>query len=535
MSTGTRQKQAATPFHARLIRVNAWLETRLDWAMWAMVLIGLYLRVRQAGLMYFNTDEAQIMLPPLQHGLANVYKAALPMAHAPLVSFLLHFMTFFGNSELYFRMPEVLCGALLAFVGYKWAAETFGKGAGLVTGCFIAFAPPLVVLSASLRSYMIQALFMVCSLYCLERAFREKSARWMGLFSASALLATLTDYMSVFYLAALGIYAGIRILRKELPRPLVVRWAITQAAALTVLMAAYFTQFRNLRGNLQDRYAHEVWLPEWYFRPHSESLLHFLRHATLNVFRYAFANGRLGPFMLIIFLVGVGFALLGKNRTREDQQWAALSLLLPLIVTAAAGVLTIYPYGGSRHDAFLLVFISAGVSIALSVLARGRVLVLLLGLTFLLPVWLRSAERHIFDDYLPVSRLGQMKQALAYLSSRSPRPKVLMADFIAAWELRYYVCRGQNDDFRRVEGQIVTTACAGYRIITFDLSGQWYPFRVPRETFPSTLAVARSAMPNDFVDPVWVFNISFAESTDELSYDDTSGKFGRLELYRLSP
>src|SRR5215831_11619174 len=71
---------------------NAWLEAHLDWVMWLVVLAGLYLRIQQAGSSYLNGDEADIMIPPLQSGIGGVFRAALPLAHAPLVSFLLHFM-----------------------------------------------------------------------------------------------------------------------------------------------------------------------------------------------------------------------------------------------------------------------------------------------------------------------------------------------------------------------------------------------------------------------------------------------------------
>lgn len=542
----SRPSSAATsgvPLTGWFTAANVWLEAHLDWMMWVIVLAGLCLRVRHASGSYLSGDEATIMTPPLQHGLINVYRAALPLAHAPMMSFLLYFMTFFGNSELYFRMPAVLCGTLLVFVGYKWAAETFGKTAGLMTGCFLAFAPPLVILSATLRYYMMQALFMACSLYCLERAFREQSRKWMQLFGVCILLATLTEYISAFYLAALGIYAGVRILRKELPKPLIVEWVITQAAALVVLIIGFGTQFYNLRGNTDERFAREVWLREWYFHPESESLLHFLRHGTLNLFRYAFANSGLGPLMLLVFLIGIGLVLQGKVRTPMDRKWAVLLLVLPFIVTAAAGVLTVYPYGGSRHDAFLLVFMAAGISVALSALARGKAMVLLVAMALVVPMWIRSAEHNNFDEVPPqagheVSKLDQMKRALAYLSSRDPRPQVLVADELGFFTLRYYLCHGQANEGRRIAaGKIVITGCPGYQIVySLDSSKEWgAPWNDPVETFQRILATVRSSMPNKFRDNVWVFHVSGSRSKGETVYDDSSGRFGKLEIYRFSP
>jgi Dolichyl-phosphate-mannose-protein mannosyltransferase len=552
MSQRTKYKQAGVTVSARhetsapasfeapstgwFASANAWIETHLDWVMWVVVLCGLFLRVRQAGASYLNGDEADTMIPPLQHGLVNVYRAALPLAHAPLVSILLHFMTFFGGSELYFRMPAVLCGTLLVFVGYKWAAETFGGAAGLITGCLISFAPPLVILSATLRYYMMHALFMTCSLYCLERAFREKSRKWMRYFGAAALVATLTEYMSAFYLAAIGAYAVVRILRRELPRPLVVEWAMMQAASLAVLIVGYNTQFRNLRGSADELYARAVWLRAWYFHPESQTLLNFLRRSSLSLFRYAFANYQLGPVMLLIFVIGIVLLLLGKVRIPGNTRSPVLSLVLPFGVTAAAGVLSVYPFGGSRHNAFLLVFMAAGISIALSALVRGRGLILLVGTVLVVPAWLKSAEQHVFDDVPQVSKVDQMKQALAYLSSRNPRPQVLMADQLGFFTLQYYLCHGQAEGFQRVAGQIVMSGCAGYRIITLDSSEVWgVPWGVPVETFPRTLAEARSAMPGVFPDPVWVFYVSPVRLTDEMQYSDDIGRFGKLEIYRVSP
>src|ERR1700722_20298790 len=138
-------------------RANAWLDIRMEWLIGIVALIGLGLRIRLARASYFNGDETQIISPPLQHGILRVYEAALHLPYGPLMNFGLHFMTFFGSSELYFRMPSVIAGTLLIFVGYQWVAESFGKSAGFVTGLLLAFSPPLIILSAQVRYYMVHA------------------------------------------------------------------------------------------------------------------------------------------------------------------------------------------------------------------------------------------------------------------------------------------------------------------------------------------------------------------------------------------
>src|SRR5205085_10212229 len=92
---------------------DGWVESRIEWMIWLAVLIGLALRIARARALYLNGDEALIMFAPLQHGIVAVSRAMLVHPHGPVPNFLLHYMTFFGSSELYFRMPSVLAGALI--------------------------------------------------------------------------------------------------------------------------------------------------------------------------------------------------------------------------------------------------------------------------------------------------------------------------------------------------------------------------------------------------------------------------------------
>jgi Dolichyl-phosphate-mannose-protein mannosyltransferase len=508
---------------------DTWTDAHLDWVMWLVTVGGLYVRIQHASTNYLNADETQIMVPPLQHGLATVYSAALIFPYGPLANLLLHYMAFFGSSELYFRMPSVLAGALLAFVGYKWVSETFGKCAGLVTGWLLAFAPSLVNLSAQVRHYTIHALFIACSLYCLERAVREQSRKWMRYFGVSIFLAILTMYMSIWYLAAIGTYAVLRMAHKELSGALVRQWIKIHAGAAGLLIAAYTTHLHKLRGNEAERFARDGWLRPSYFHPESQTLIDFLWHATENLFAYVFANKTLGAISIIVFLAGIGLILLNKTGVPGNRRMALLSLVMPLVVTATAGALGIYPYGGSRHDAFMALFVIAGVAVTLAAALRNRVLVTLLVTLCLIPNWLESAEPHPLDDLPAVSKIDQMHHALAFLSSLIPRPAVLLVDDIGATTLNYYLCHGRTEDWRPVAPGIVTYRCGRYRLLATAI------WAASPSTFPRTLAEARAAMPNMFADPVWVFSESTVLTNDETRSEEFRGVFGKIELYQVSP
>jgi hypothetical protein len=202
----------------------------------------------------------------------------------------------------------------------------------------------------------------------------------------------------------------------------IVEWIKTQAAVAFVLIVAYTTHLHKLRGDKNETHARDGWLRSSYFHSESQSAADYLRHATDNLFGYVFANAGLGEWMILVFLAGIGLVLWGKAGATGNRKTPALSLVLPLAVTAAAGTMRIYPYGGSRHDAFLALFLVTGVSIAISAVALGRAAVLLLVAACVIPIWLATVQRNYLDEAPRVCKIAQMRGALKYLSSRDPGP-----------------------------------------------------------------------------------------------------------------
>jgi 4-amino-4-deoxy-L-arabinose transferase-like glycosyltransferase len=434
-----------------------------------------------------------------------------------------------GSSELFFRLPSVIAGALLPYVVYRWVADTFDREAGLVAACILSFSPAVVILSAQLRFYTIQMLFMACSLYCLERAFRQKSAAWMRLFGAALLLALWSEYMSVWYTVAIGIYAAIRLLTKEAPRRLKLEWAVTQLAAAAVVIVAYFTHLERLKGNAGELLARDGWLRGSYYHPESQSISGFMRTATGDLFGYLFANPTLGRWMIYVFLIGIGLILLGKAGAWQNRRMAVLALLLPLAVTAAAAMLRVYPYGGSRHDAFLAVFLAPAIAVAFSFAARGKPAVLLLMMACFIPGWLEAEQPHALDDRPQVSKRNQMNRALVYLSQRTPQVHVLVVDQLGSATLGYYLCHGHRDDWRAVAFDANTYRCGDYRILTVEAWG------APLAAYREALLQARKALPDQFPDPAWTFSISFTRDRDQEIVAADFGLFGKIELWRIWP
>ncbi len=508
---------------------ESWLVAHVGSVVCCIVAAGLYLRFVTAGGTYFHSDEAWILLTAMKSGLGNVYRAGLVHNYGPLMNFALHFLTFFGGSERYFRMPGILAGALTPMVAYRWVADTFGKGAGLAAACILGFSPELVILSAQVRHYAVHTFFIVCSMYCLERAFRERSAKWMRLFGAALLLALLTMYMSAWFTAAAGVYALVRILRKELPWRLAAEWAAIQVAAAGLMAVAWATHLRGLVGSPAELYARQNWLRASYYHPESQGPFDFLSAATGRLFGFVFANARVGTWMVFVFLAGIGLILWGKAGMPGRRRIPALSLVLPFVVTAAAGLLAVYPYGGTRHDSFLCVFMAAGASVAVSFAAQGRLVVVLPAAMCLIPLWIGAAEPHVLDDLPSLSTHQQMAGMLDYLPARTPPVRTVVVDLYSAPAFNYYVCRGTTGESQRLGPYLSTCRCADYQILTLET---WAP---PLRAYAGSLTAARAITPNLFPDPAWVFYISLTPWTTENHRGVKDGTFGKLELHRLSP
>jgi hypothetical protein len=524
----------ATGIIARcLTTADSWLEPYFEWLVGLTLIGGFYLRMTRAAQLYLNGDEAMIMLAPLQHGIVGVCKAMLAHPHGPIPNFVLHYMTLFGSSEPFLRLPSVLAGTLLPYLVYLWIAEVHDKRAGFVAAALLSFSPAMVILSAQLRFYMLQMLFMAAALYALDRAFRQNSEDWMRIFGYSAALAFLSEYMSIWFTAAAGLYALIVFASNESSRKLLRIWIYVQIGLGALLTASYVLHLRRLRGTPGETFARDFWLRESYYHPELQGIPDFLLRATRNLFGYVFANPTIGIAMLFAFALGIGVLVMKeKDGTR---QWATC-LLLPIPITAVAAIVGQYPYGGSRHDAFLAVFIYTAVALAFSWAARRSILVLLLAGGYLIPTWWNYARHHYLDDFAQVSKREQMQDALAYLSSRQPRPGVLVVDQLGSATIGFYICRGSVQDWASLGPSLTTYSCGGYRVIVIESWG------APRQAFHDAVTQARTAAPKLYSDPAWMFLVQchevrtcaepFVRTTDEKSVTDKV--FGKIEVVRLA-
>jgi len=224
---------------------------------------------------------------------------------------------------------------------------------------------------------------------------------------------------------------------------------------------------------------------------------------------------------------GVALLLWGKGGVPGGRRLPGLALVLPFLFTGAAACLPLYPYGGSRHDAFLAIFLAAGIAVAIAFLARWKIVVLLAAAAWLVPMWMNAAQHHVLDDIPQVSKRAQMENALAYLSTRSPKPRVLVADQNGSVTLNYYICHGEVKDWRALKPNMTSYRCGDYRILTVEDWG------IPMPGLSTSFVLARRVSPDLFPDPAWGFSVAFNRFADLSVSQENSAVFGKLELLRL--
>jgi uncharacterized membrane protein len=434
------------------------------------LLLAFLLRLWKASGTFLNLDEAMHFLAANKSSLAEAYRASLNLAHPPLLILLLHEWRKLGASELFLRLPSVIAGTIFCWIFFRWLTRLLGPTVGWVGLILVSLLPVFVELSAEIRQYPLLLCFMMTALYLLELALHESSTAKMVGFFFFLYLALLTHFSAILFAGAIGAYSLWRLASSRSPGRVVAIWIAGQAGALSLLIFLYVTQISKLKGGVSEQHM-QMLLANSYFHPGHDHLLEFVFARTFGVLQYTFGQLVVGDIAGLFFVAGVVLPFTGTDVNNKDAQQPetsrqlALLLMLPFAINAAAAIVDLYPYGGTRHSAFLLPFAVTGVSLAIVKLFRWRV-ASALGVAVLL-----VATCQLFGTpHRPYMRRedqarGNMTQALDAIRQRVSPNDVIFVDFQTSFLLRFYLCPEvspvalPNADFR-------TYTCDGYHVVS---------------------------------------------------------------------
>jgi Dolichyl-phosphate-mannose-protein mannosyltransferase len=482
-------------------------ESRASLAALIITLLSVLARLWTASGTFLNPDEALHFRLANQVSLNLAYKASLTAAHPPLVILLLYYWRALGTSELWLRLPSVLAGAVFCWMFYKWLSKAAGSLAGLIGLLFVAFLPPVIQVGAEVRQYSLLLAFLASALYFLDEAFAERSTSRMAAFTFCLYFAMLFHYSAFLFAAALGIYALFRIFTERPPVRLVAAWAIGQLGALALAVFLYKTHLSKLgvgdsRTTLQG-WMSDAYLRRSYFDPVHDNALKFLVGHSFGVFQFFFGQLAVGDVMGFVFLVGIALLLRGKRLgdDRVSSRRLGLFLLLPFAIASGASLAHVYPYGGTRQIAFLIIPAVAGVSVAIACLAAGRwTRGLAIAAVVIMACVVFGKPRQPWMDRPDQSR-ANMAKAMDFVTKNIDPSGLIFTDYQSDLILGHYLCRQRPIFFDAAPANFEQFHCEGYRIASTDYKTAWMLWAddFPREW--QRLVQAYNLKPGD---PVWV-------------------------------
>jgi hypothetical protein len=451
-------------------------------AVGVILLLAFLLRVWRASGTFLNLDEAMHFLAANKPSLAEAYRASLSLAHPPLLILLLHVWRNLGTSELLLRLPSVIAGTIFCWIFLRWLTLLLGPVVGWVGFILVSLLPVFVELSAEIRQYPLLLCFMMAAAYMLELALDENSAGRMIVFFFFLYLAMLTHFSAILFAGTVGGYSLWRLASRCASWRVVAIWIAGQAGALGLVVLLYCTQISKLKGGASAQHM-QVLLANSYFHRGHDHLLGFIFARTFGVLQYTFGQLAIGDVAGLLFVAGLFFLLTGADVTGADvtktdvtkkevlqrpgpsSRQLALLLMLPFVINAVTAIVDLYPYGGTRHSAFLVPFAVAGVSLAVTRLTRPR-MVSALGAAILLV----AACQMFGTPHRPYmrredQRRSNMTQALDAIRNSFFPDDVIFVDFQTSFLLRFYLCPEvspaglSSADFR-------TYTCSGHRVIS---------------------------------------------------------------------
>jgi 4-amino-4-deoxy-L-arabinose transferase-like glycosyltransferase len=446
---------------------GSWLQAHSNLSAMLVLTAALLIRLRAASGTFLNPDEALHYLLANQSSWRLAYNASLTNAHPPLLTLVLFLWRSVGTSEFVLRLPSVIAGTAFCWIFFKWLTRMLGPVTGFIGLILVSFLPPMIALSAEVRQYALLLFFVVSAAYLLERALAENSAAMMLLSAVSLGLAILSHYSAILFAAAIGLYSLHRMIVRPPSAQVQAAWVMGQAGALGLIASLYVSHISKLKG---DYAAGTIngWLANSFFRPGHDNPLLFVIARTGGVFQYVFGQLAVGDVAFLAFIAGI-VLLWRDNVTPEGstvtaRQVCAL-LVLPFVVAAGASIARIYPYGGTRHSAFLIMFALAGVSFLLAKLVKQRITRGIALAILIVAVCAAFGKPHRPYMLREDQSRSQMVRALGFIHVQIPQSDLIFVDYQTRLLLGYYLCPLQPVPFSAPVGSLEEFQCNGYHIV----------------------------------------------------------------------
>lgn len=173
-------------------------KSRTDLKILALIFIlATFLRVYQLGMECIWLDEATSILIS-EKDLFEIIRTTKSDVHPAFYYIVLHFMTWFGQSEFMVRVPSMIFGILSIPFMYLVSKRLFGVKEGLISSFLLSISLMHIYYSQEARMYSLLAFLVLASIYFFYSAVEEnRTWLWLG-FIISTVLGIYTHYFGFF-------------------------------------------------------------------------------------------------------------------------------------------------------------------------------------------------------------------------------------------------------------------------------------------------------------------------------------------------
>jgi hypothetical protein len=509
--------------NSKFRRYEEWIRENSSWLALGLIGLAFALRFYQAELCYLNADEAMYFHFARPMDWAGAYDGSKLLAHPPLYFMILHGTILLGRSELALRLPSLIAGTVALWFGFSWLRITVGELAALAGLLVMALSPAAVAASTEVRPYGILLFFICISLYATERMFKDQSVSWAVMQGCFLLASMMVHYTALVAVASICAYTLFRSYFDGVSRRILEIILTGQVVLASALAWQYFTIVRTRlsfgAGQAAD------YLQPYYYAAGRETPIGFAWRMIFETFRRVTRGHDLAIVCVLIFLIGLAAIFFG--RTLSPAHFGAL-IVLPFVVGMICGVLQIFPFAGSRHQAYLLPFIAAGLATSLTWVRSGMAAVLLSAIAiFAIPTWI---IRGVPDNDGRTFPKRDMVAAIDYIHRAIPPGAPILVDIETRETLEYYLGKGDKN-LDASASRSAQEYLGGYRVMT-PREYVW-AFRV--EELPARIAELEQE--HQFQDPISIVSVSWFQEPLASRLPKQPGfsakEFGRISVIEL--
>jgi uncharacterized membrane protein len=423
-----------------------------------------------------------------------------------LLILLLHYWELISRSEFSLRLPSVLAGTAAGWFLYAWLRDVRDRGTAIMASALFLFSPAVIYTSAEIRQYALLLCFMSGTLYLLDRAIAKNSPLVLLGSGILLYLALLTHYCALIFGLAAAIYGFVRIVSVRTRLSLRLIWLAVQLGFAAIAAFLWKTHIGVIRHRPLTQDVAESYLRNSLFHPHEENVFAFLGKANLRLFHFLFSQGAISVVGLLLFVVGIVLLFREKKQVlrREPSCWQlGVLLLLPLAINSATAMAGIYPYGGTRHDAYLAIFAMPSIAVALDYWQPARkwikpvaVLIALVVCNFtVIPAGAYIRPKN--------QKKELMTQAVNYLRTSAAPGSFVLTDYESGLLLSYYLCEKDITHSGQPIGFFYHSECGEYESVS--LIPRLWVFRA--NGFPAQMAELGGSVQSNRA--VWLFQAGF--------------------------